>query len=585
MSRIFTYLLLALFSTGLYAQQTGDEIFVLDLKIDGTTTTYFEGVCGFSAPDDWGGPVDKDACYPVVWGRSATDSLGCTAGGALVGNYTGKMVMLRRGVCNFSEKGASATAAGAAAFACANNASATAGDDCNQPGMGAGTSAALVTIPAVMFSRVMVNVIDAALKAGKTPEICFRRLSLDRPFAESAYAVPLSQADTLEYISMNCKNRFGADRVYKGKVAIVDPSGVETILESDTLTIMKDSTGFIPFANYFPATPMLGKYKMTYTTDITTAPGDTVYRTFEYTAHTFATDNFIKTGGISNNASFAGTAAAPKDSIYNAASLYKTGDAPFKAAFATFGINNARACYTGNSDVDVVNVYLHDADPNNDGTNELGDGSVAFDELPLVGFSTFKFDTLTPVDQDITVELTELISLDLQPNHLYYLRLNYDGKPAKTGVQLSLTSSRSVGYGAWTFDNGVEVGLVTPITLGGDLFSGWSGATIISRMHDSAPSGVLTPKADNLSSTKVSISPNPTADLANVQLSLDATNQQVEVSLISIATGRTVERKELQNVKEAKVSFETANLASGMYLVNIKTSQEGTRAFNVAICH
>jgi hypothetical protein len=50
------------------AQQTGDEIFVIDIKIDGVTTTYKNGTGGFSAPADWGGPILGDICAEAVWG-------------------------------------------------------------------------------------------------------------------------------------------------------------------------------------------------------------------------------------------------------------------------------------------------------------------------------------------------------------------------------------------------------------------------------------------------------------------------------------------------------------------------------------
>ena len=579
MKNLFTILLLcvgALFNN-LHAQFTGEEIFVLDLKVDGVTTTYFNSGCGFSAPTTWGGAITGDFCLPVVWGYTATDSIGCTA---LVGDYTGKLVMLRRGTCEFGAKGLNAQNANAAAYACANNVSATAGDDCNAPGMGIGAVGASVTIPSFMFSRVMVNAIDNALKAGKNPEICVRRLALHDPSAEFSYAVPLSQVDTVELISLQCINRTSATQTYNAKCVITDPTGVVTELTS-SLDIDADADSFFAFDNYVPL-PKIGKYKMVFTTDKTTALGDTVYRTFEVTPHTFSTDNFTKRGGAANNTSFI------ESRKYSAASLYKTGDQPFKAKYITFGINNAAATAIGNVDADVVNIYIHDADSNNDGVNDFGSGLTAFDDMTLMAFGTYPFSATTPVDSLINVELESLLTGDpfvtFEPNHFYYARIEYDGNAAASDIQLSFTVADDGNYLLFT-----NIGAITPIIIGNSSFTGgWSGANVITRLQDETfnpTTGIVSPAAPQLDKTKVLIAPNPTADWANVTLDLTGVNNAVQISLISIATGRTVEMKKMSNVKEGRFSFDTSNLASGNYVVLVKTSEEGTRAFQVAVCH
>jgi hypothetical protein len=579
MKKMLTLLLLfiGVFSIQSNAQQTGDEIFALDLKIDGVTTTYLEGSCSFSAPADWGGPITTNVCYPIVWGYTATDSLGCTA---LVGNYSGKLVMIRRGGCEFGVKALAAQTAGAAAVAIANNTSATAGDDCNAPGMGAGASGASVTTaPAFMFCRAMVNVIDAALKAGKTPEICIRLLSLEFRMAEYSYAVPLSQVDTIDLLSLSIKNRTGLTQPFTSKVTIVDPAGTSTSLTTVD-TLMADSITIVQFDQYVP-TPQLGKFKLTYSTDLATSKGDTLYREFLVTPHTFATDNYVKNGGISNNTNFAET------NKYTAAALYKTGDQPITVKYATFGINNAATIATGNSDADVVTIYVHDADPDNNGTNDIGEDVAAFDALPILGFSTVNFTATTPVDSLLNVVIDPFSgsSIDLVPNHLYYLRLEYDGANAATGLQLSFSVSRDADY-----DFGfTSLGAITPIILGNSFFGGgWGGATVIARLQDKdfdPTSGLGQPAPSPLDNTKVTVSPNPTADFANVDIELDETNTSVKISLINVASGRIEQIKKVSQVKDGRFTFDTKSLPSGNYVVWVQTSGEGSRAYPLAICH
>lgn len=86
------------------AQNTGDEIFEVDITIDGVTTTYKNGYGGFSAPTDWGGPMVDNICAEVVWGYDSSvpsDSLCCDT---IFNNYGDKAVMTRRGACEFGAK-------------------------------------------------------------------------------------------------------------------------------------------------------------------------------------------------------------------------------------------------------------------------------------------------------------------------------------------------------------------------------------------------------------------------------------------------------------------------------------------------
>jgi hypothetical protein len=146
---------------------------VLDVKINNQRiATFQKGNCGFSAAPDWGGPVNEDLCLPIVWAYDGTlDSLCC---GTISNDYSGKMVMIRRGGCDFGQKGLSAQEAGAQAVAIANTLT-NGNTECSTQKMNAGLLGGLVNIPQLMFSYKMAHFIDSLLHIGLQPEVCFRK--------------------------------------------------------------------------------------------------------------------------------------------------------------------------------------------------------------------------------------------------------------------------------------------------------------------------------------------------------------------------------------------------------------------------
>ena len=559
------------------AQQTGDEIFVVDIKIDGVTTTYREGAGGFSAPDDWGGPIPTDICAEVAWGYDSSvpsDSLGCDT---ITNSYSGKAVMIRRGVCEFGVKMFFAQQSGAVIGIVANGTAATHGDAFNAPGMGAGAKGAQVTTtPVMLFCRAMVDVLDNALKAGKKPQVCLRRLSLHDPTGGYAYATPITQADTVDLISMGCVNRSGVSQDYAVKVEITDPNGVSTTITA-TQFIEAGADSVIVFSPYVPVNPKIGTYKMVYTAELATNAGDTLTREFIYTPLTYATDNLRISGAAANNASF--VAAGNK---YSALSLYRTGDAGLTVKNATFAINNAAAVAVADPAANVVSLLLLDADPDDNGTTDQGTGVTAVDALPFVAFADYTFDAALKADSLVNVELSPIdgSEVTLKPNHFYYLRALYDGNQANSGIQLALSSTSQVEYGGW-----VGIGGITPIILDNFFGGGWSGATVVLRLHDAAyPDADVSVKPTPLAATKFSVTPNPAVEYTSVNLELAAQNKSVTVSIIDMQ-GRIVASQVERNFQSGQIKMDTRSFASGNYALSIRTSEEGSTMTNLMICH
>lgn len=268
---------LLLLTSLIHAQTTGSGL-VLRVTIDGATTDYREGVCGWGGTSNWGGSIPESLCGEVAWGYGlTTDSIGCDSIPA--GQLTGKIAFLRRSgsldvVCGFSVKAYNAQKAGAVAVLIGQREDATL-DDCSivNPMGATQPQAGLTTIPSFFVCRAILKQIDAALGAGKTVEVCFQRPEViinDFYYTVSNYQTPVSQI---------IKDTFGFQAVISNSSATLARTNVEItakVLEDDgterystSLTIPELSPGVVdsPFTVpglFAPELPV-GTYRLQYT--------------------------------------------------------------------------------------------------------------------------------------------------------------------------------------------------------------------------------------------------------------------------------------------------------------------------------
>ena len=574
-------LLLSLVTT-VNAQFTRDANFSINVDIEGAITTLREGDCGFyppevssTGPNEWGGPINQDICGQLVWVDGDTSNiLGCDP---ITNDLTGKIALIRRGICNFSYKAYLAQQAGAVAVMIVNHSSTATENECTVLNMAAGTNAADVTIPVVFLARQAGNPIGAALTAGQEINVCFHLLRIYDAFAEYTHSVPVSQITPMDLISMSCVNRTGIEQEFNFKAEITDPTGAITTLERvDTLGI--DSTKFISFDVYTPPA-VEGLYTVRYSTDQATAVGDTLSRTFRITPNTWSTDNLRNIG-----------AGARRDDLfatplkYQTGSMVRTGPDGAHVKYFTFGISNPDTVRVADPLANVVNILLYDADANDDGVNDLtsnfsnlGSNFVAFTEYIIP-------EGLKP-DSLITLELASLDGADdvtLEPNHIYYTVLSYDGAPAALGKMISFTGSDDVEYGQFTDGNGNSTGPAAPIQFA--TLSSWSGVKEVNRLHTVGynPETVAV-KPTPLDQSKYSVTPNPTADQISLNLSLTNENAAVRVALVDF-TGQIVSTKIVRNFVNGRISFDAKTLPSGAYALLV-TTEEGSTMVNVMVCH
>lgn len=264
-------LLLCLFSFQTSAQTGNQKLtLVMRVTIDGVDQDFYNGRCGYSG-FSWSPTVADNFCAPVVWANNP-DSFLCNAAPP-AGSLTGKIALIRRATCALSLKAKNAESAGAAMALIANNEANGPGDDCFvTSSVGGGTDGASLTIPTLLLSRTATNVIDAALKAGKSVQICFLR-----PDVEIAgYYFPVSNVQTAKSqiacdtfgFSVDVTNSSANTHTNVELEAYVEKADGTVLFSTDTTlaAILPGDTLSVVLPGLFTPNLDLGDYVIRYTT-------------------------------------------------------------------------------------------------------------------------------------------------------------------------------------------------------------------------------------------------------------------------------------------------------------------------------
>lgn len=586
MKRIITCLSVALSllfgSNMLLAQGTDGAGVVMLINSASGQRTVIEDDCSWNGTSGWGGAVSEDICAPVMWANDldggGIDSLNCDSVPA--GLYAGKIVLIRRGVCEFGLKALNAEKAGAVAVIIFNHFAAAADNGCTMLNMGAGAVGAQVTIPLFGGCRDLGTYFDQALAAGPV-EVC---LSLPRVTSATAayhYATPLSQVDSLGAITMRYINRSTDPQT--NVVAKVDIVAPDATVQSATVTMASVAPGLDTFVVFPVLKPkaIAGKFKAVFSNSVYTESRDTLVRTFEHTPYTFATDNLVidPLGVGTSNADFINAGLF----IQNA-SLYITGSAGGVAKYASFGIANVDTLFVpGDPSANQVVITLYDADVDGDGETNITSSNATFDDLAdgIVGQTTYQMTGTEGVDSILNVEIYDYtdpskVGVTLKPNHPYYLSLAYDGNNAGTGRCLRFSNTLDEYYLPGFF--------ATPLYLGGTMFnSGWAGAEVITRLQLDGFNPSVSVDPNILDKAKLEVTPNPANEFVRLNLNLNEVSPSVYVNLID-GRGRTVRTATQRNLQNGTISIETKDLPSGTYMVWVRTA-EGGRVEKLSICH
>lgn len=555
-------LFLAVF--GASAQGTDNSGLILRVIVDGQSTDYYEGYCGYGTAN-WGGAFTEEICLTPSWGYDITpDSLGCDSIPA--GSLTGKAALIRRGVCGFSIKALFAQNAGAELILVANNNA----DACATQDMGVTQpQGGLVTKPCLLICRNVANQIDDALKAGKSVQVCLKRPDVD---IITGFYPPLSMQTPVSEIKVDT---FGFDATVfnpgtvlrtnvKVTVTVKEDGGAQLFTASATIPEIQPNgidTVSIDFdgVRFTPELPV-GKYNIIYTTEADSVDqkpvDDRVLNNFYVTDYLFAKDDGAQIGfrpGTFNSDNWA------------VGNVYHTSP----SSLEQYEFRTAEFAFTTNAtDLPVADVeaafYFFKVDDSQVAANWAGfdDSELLSPSMELLGIGAYEAPANVMGFQLQQVEVTKLddpgISIPLEKGVRYMIVCAYTGPSFNT-------------FHAFN-QNAAAPGVSTTVFNGTWFLAGFSGdPNAVLRMYLD-----LVSKVDDkpLPETVMNIVPNPVRESLNLAISFD----QPTDATITIADidGRVIVTEDRPGLTNEMLSYQLPQLASGTYLARIAT-KEGTK--------
>ena len=568
------------FATSAQAQDgTQNDDFLFRVTTSNGNSDYSNGACGYGH-SLFGAGITEEICGEIVWAFDETpDSLVCDT--IITQDLTGKIALIRRGVCNFSLKVWYAQQAGAKAVIIANHYNTATDDGCSIINMAAGTNAALDTIPSIFVCRNIVEEIDNALKAGETVNVCFLLPRFYDAAGPYHYATPVSQVDSLLNMGVRFVNRSGATlENVELKAEITEPGGNLVTLTSTIPTIDPGVSTYQYFPGYLPPA-VTGDFDVLYTNSVYNESRDSIRRTFTQTDYTFAADNFVNDpGGVgTTNANFISGGF-----VHQEGAICITGPNGGNATYVTFGVSNIDSVFVANvppgGTANDINVFVYDGDVDEDGTIDL---SSSFDDLTQVGYGVY---TMNGTEEDgvtIDVPVADLVTgqpIELKPRHVYYVSLYYNGLEAGYGRDIRFMNTVEDWFYLNFPSTPLAIGNGTALTF---FDGGWAGANVVNRLQLEGYASGTSEKPNTLGLDQVVVTPNPAIDQVRVNLDLTEMSDVVTLTLFD-ARGREVARQTAKNIEDGQVTMNVANQASGMYLLWVRTA-EGSAMRKVAICH
>ena len=264
---------LSIYTTSVFAQSAGGNLDFIVVSPESAAGSYEWG-----GTTDFGPSITENFCGELIWGGSV-ENLACDP---ITEDLSGKIALIRRGVCDFSLKIWHAQEAGAIAVVVVGH-----DQDPNGPdaiiGMLGGEMADEVTIPAIFISYTSGQIIVPAVNEG-TVEVCFQLPTFEDPMGAYSYSTPQDHIIPLEGMRVTVTNRDAEDKTdVEVTLEITNPLGeVETLTDSKDLPV--GDTVVYRFGSYLPKE--LGVYDLKYTSG---NDGSVIETNFEITLEALKT--------------------------------------------------------------------------------------------------------------------------------------------------------------------------------------------------------------------------------------------------------------------------------------------------------
>jgi hypothetical protein len=442
MKQIVILLSIIIFSVMGYSQQLTSP---MDFLVNSPMNISGEYYYGY--PLDFGPTTLSTVTGGLEWAyTSGGDSLACTT---VTTNLSGKVALVRRGICNFTTKIYEAQLQGAIGCVILNN---TGTNEFSN--MTSGTNGGLINIPSVFLSYDDGQALIAEMELGNTVNVSFYITTVNQPVVSWAYKTPIDQI--IEHSNMRTllyNNTGVAQSNVTATLDVTDPLGALTNFSALMPSIAADANDEVIFPGTFTPTA-LGTYYGTFKSSLN--PNDSVVVPFEITQNTYSLDN-----DDLSNAKGVGTGDVNfqvNNFESHQGSLYSTGSNGFlgDSITATFALENANA-YLGE-----MFVFLLYKTPSGGFLPNTNDYST-FSAVALAIHTVTVADTLVPhtlITEKLIDANTFLNIESLDANEQYMLVIKYEGSgTVSESPKISYThNERFIGFSHTVYSSQLYLG-------------------------------------------------------------------------------------------------------------------------------
>jgi len=570
MKRTFTQILSALLVLFTMQTMTAQEQ-ILTVNAPSNITAIYE--MGEGSFPDWQGAlmvgetITGDLAYVeanVMDGDEYDDDtpvMGCVELSNM-DEVAGKIALVQRGACTFSQKVDAAQNAGAIAVVICNNrpVSEDGGGIVNLAASDpwAGTD----TIPVGFLSQEDCADIRMELDAGTNVNITIGVKEFVDVSAAYTYRTPQDNIVPMTGIGATIFAVETAEVTITW--VITDPNGVETTLETSgeaaDVATAANGTRFSVDEPYLPEA--VGVYNVVCTNTLNEEVLTTAFEITEgeniFALDDGEIDDFVGiAGGDSWTAPATGTG-----SIFDANIVIRTGEQCVALETVEFGLQNwAEIQADAEGAVEFV-FQIYDLDPDMDGTlADFPDGS---DYSSLGVPLSFTIYTATGEEENNTTVSADFTALgeapELAAGGAFLVSMQYRGESANNGIPPNYLTAGNTCYNE-PFDGSI---------ITSQWFNGFVGCPNIV-IRPFAPK-VISSVDNVLAETALAVAPNNVTDALNVAINLENSSDDVAIQIINI-TGQVMVNENMDNLRNADLTYDVANYPAGTYFIKVTTTE------------
>ena len=527
----------------------------------------------YSSANGWGADMDTVAITAqaafAVDGSSTEDSLAC---GNIVNtsDIDGKIAVVYRGECNFSEKAMNVQDSGAVALVIINNVPGA------PVGMGAGVAGASVVIPVVMISNTDGATLRDSIMSGSVEMFLGNNTGLfDNNLGSYApniagansYSIPVEFAQSSTDFSVPVGAwvyNFGNEEATNALVtAVIDRDGTEVYNETSTgANIPVGDSAFFSLTEYSEATYEEGVYTITYTI--------VEDNTDEFPDDNVATASFW----INGEGIYSKSTVDPVDGPVGGNGIRPANSTEYEWCIALQSENAEMTSLLGITFATLTNDIPLTGEAVQLAVYEWNDpitgGQVSFDDLNEVTDNEF-YDYLTDAqDEFVTHTFAEPVELLNDQKYLACATVFTD--------EMFISVDAGIDYNVMYETYPDEVFFPVNDIDGATWFPGGFGTDNVPAIivNLGGPYGI----AEDIEALDVTPYPNPTTDFITIPMGATI-NGDVTVEVYDVKG--TLILSETICQKSDKLRLDVAELASGMHTFNLTFEDKSSTSFRVVV--